>query len=68
MSAESELLTLAVQTNVKSLKVISTNLQSVVSEVINKHNLDIIFGSETSLTASISSSEIFLLMCFERTE
>jgi len=51
------------QTNVKNLKV---NFQSVVNKVslllegINKHNPDeIILGSETWLTASTSSSEIF---------
>ena len=51
--------------NIKSLKVISTNFQSVVNkvppllEVINKHNPYIILGSELWLTADISSSELF---------
>ena len=50
---------------INSLKVISTNFQSVVNkvppllEVINKHKPDIILGSESWLTADISSSEIF---------
>ena len=64
------------QTNVKSLKVIFQSVVNKVSlllEVINKHNPDeIILGSETWLTASTSSSEIFppnyTVMRFERTE
>ena len=59
-------LTDVTQTNfVKNFKVISINFQSIVNkvpsflEVINKHNPDIIIGSETWLTTNISSSEIF---------
>ena len=64
-NSEPDQQTCAASHNIKSLKVISTNLQSVVNkvppflEVINKHDPDIILGSETRLTADISSSEIF---------
>jgi len=64
-NADPVLTTHVAQTNVKSLKDISTNFQSAVNkvplllEVISKQNPDIILGSETWLTASITPSEIF---------
>ena len=52
LNPEPEQQTCVASYNIKSLKVISTNFQSVVNkvppllEVINKHNPDIILGSD----------------------